>query len=103
MELEPQIDELISKFVEGVGDSLHALTYTAYEYQILAEKIHQLEVEREELRAIARRLDNLDAAELLQKLRAKNAKSKTTLRDVEIILEVMDNSNQYHYSAIEPR
>jgi len=67
-------------------EELHTPTYTADEYQILAGKIHELEVEREELRAIARRLDNLDAAELLNFIRKQNPKSKTSLRDIEAIL-----------------
>ena len=48
VELEPQIDELISGFVEGVesGDrTLHTPTYTADQYQLLAGKLHEVEME----------------------------------------------------------
>jgi len=90
VDLEPQIDELISSFVEG-DRSLHIPTYTADQYQILAGKIHELEMELEKSRAITRRLDNLDAAELLQRLRGKLPKSKANLKDVESLLDLMSD------------
>ena len=72
--LEPQIDELISGFVEGVkaGDrSLHTLSYTTDQYQLLAEKIHELEQEREGLRTEIKKLKQQLEDESYQRLHGK--------------------------------
>ena len=70
--------------------------YSPNDYQNLAEIIHRLELEREELRrelAEARSQPTPgtlpDAAELLNALKSSNPKSKASLRDVEAILEAV--------------
>ncbi|HEY9873094.1 MAG TPA: hypothetical protein V6D12_06645 [Candidatus Obscuribacterales bacterium] len=71
VDLEPQIDELISRFVEGEGDSLYTPTYTADQDQILAEKIHELEQEREGLRTEIEKLKQQLEDESHQRLRGE--------------------------------
>jgi len=71
--------------------------YSPNDYQNLAEIIHRLELEREELRrelAEARSQPTPgtlpDAAELLNSLKFQKPKTKATLGDVEAILDLIN-------------
>jgi len=73
--------------------------YSPDDYQNLAEVLHRREIEREELRKQIEELRSQpttpepgtlpDAAELLNALKSSNPKSKASLRDVEAILEAV--------------